>query len=123
MSEKILCLLAYILSVPGALIARFAGKNNNLILHHARRSLELFFFMVFLFILWVLIMFVMMIIPYAFIIGAALFGVVICAGIFCIILSVRGIVYAFKGKTINFPLVSSLAKKIEPVFKLLQMPV
>ena len=122
MGGKFLCFIAYIFGLPGALIARFAGKNNSLCLHHARRSLELFFFMLFLFISWMIIMFVIMLIPYAFPIGIALFGVVVSAGIFCLVLSIKGMVNAFLGKTIQFPLITSLAKKIEPIFTLFQMP-
>jgi uncharacterized membrane protein len=116
--EKVFCLVAYLFSLPGIILVRFAGKESRLCLHHARRSFELFLFMAGLFISWCILAYILMFIPYAgFPLGMALFGVIICAGIFCLILSVMGIVKAFKGEAVIFPFISFLAVKIDPFFK------
>ena len=121
--EKILCLIAYVFGIPGVLFVRFKGKKSSLCLHHVRRSLELIFFMVFLFISWFIITYILMYIPYGgFPIAMALFGVVITAGIFSLVLAVMGIAKGFRGKAVVFPFVTSVMSKIEPVFRFLGLP-
>jgi len=118
--EKILCVVAYIFNLPGALFVRLAGKKSGLCLHHARRSLELFFFLVFLVVCWYIITYILMLIPYGgFPIAVAIFGIVIAATVFSLVLSIIGIVKAVRGENVVFPLVSSLMSRIEPVFKLI----
>ena len=121
--EKILCFIAYLFGILGALVVRFAGKKSRFCLHHVRRSLELNFFMVFLFVLWFIITYFLMYIPYGgFPIAMALFGVVITAGIFSLVLVIIGIANGVRGKAVVFPFVTSLMTKIEPVFRYLGLP-
>ena len=124
MGEKILCLVAYFFSLPGALITRFAGKKSGFCLHHARRSLELFFFMAFLFVSWFIVTYVLMFIPYGgFPLAIALFGIVIAAAVFSTVLCIMGTIKALRGKTVIFPFVSSLMTRIEPVFRFIGLSV
>jgi uncharacterized membrane protein len=117
MSEKILCLIAYVFSLPGALVVRFLGRNSKFCLHHARRSLELFGFSVFLFIAWYIGGRVLMLIPYAgFPIAIALFAIVMAALLFSAVLCVMAIIKALRGKRTVFPLISAWMERIEPVF-------
>ena len=118
MGEKILCLVAYFLSLPGAFIIRFAGRKSSFCLHHARRSLELFLFMAFLFISWSAISYILMLLPYGgFPLAIALFCIVVAAGVFSLVLCIMGIIKVLGGKTIVFPFVTSLMTRIEPLFK------
>jgi uncharacterized membrane protein len=120
MSEKILCLIAYVFSLPGVLITRLAGKKSSLCLHHARRSLELFMFMAFLMISWYIVTYILLVIPYAgFPLAMALFGIVVAAWVFCLVLCIMGIVKALREQTLVFPFVSSFMNKFNPFFKLL----
>jgi uncharacterized membrane protein len=120
MGEKVLCLIAYLFSLPGALIVRMAGKNSKPCLHHARRSLELFLFIFFLFAAWAVIALLLTFIPYlGFPIAMAIFGIVVAASIFSLVLCIMGIVSVFREKTIIFPLITSLMRKIEPFFRFL----
>ena len=115
--EKILCVLAYFFSLPGALIVRLAGKKSVFCLHHARRSLELFLFMAFLFVSWFIITYILMFIPYGgFPIAVALFGIIVAAEVFSLVLCIIGIIKALQGKNVVFPFVSSLMTRVEPVF-------
>jgi len=123
MSEKILCLIAYIFSLPGAILVRFAGKKNSFCLHHARRSAELFLFLLFLFVDWYIITYILLIIPYAgFPLAMSLFGIIVAAWLFSLVLCIMGIVKALQGKTVIFPFVTSFMNKIEPVFKFIGLP-
>lgn len=116
--EKIMCVAAYIFGLPGALFVRLAGKKSGFCLHHARRSLELFLFMVFLIIAWYVITYILILFPYiGFPVAMAVFGIVVAAFIFCLILSIMGMVKALRRETVVFPLVSSVAGRIEPFFK------
>jgi len=118
--DKILCLIAYLLSLPGIIIARIAGAKNPLCLYHVRRALELFLFDLFLVILWYVITYLFMLIPYAgFPIAMSLFGVVIAGFAFTLILRIRGIIKAFRGRQYILPLVSGLMGKFEKGFRLL----
>ena len=118
MGEKVLCLIAYVFSLPGAVLVRFAGKKSSHCLHHARRSLELSFFMIFLLIAWYIITYILLLIPYAgFPLAMALFGIVVAAEVFSFVLSIIGIVKALKGKTCSFPFITPIMFRFEPFFK------
>ncbi|AEF80602.1 hypothetical protein [Leadbettera azotonutricia] len=120
MREKILCLVAYLFSIPGIVIARIWGSKSKLCLHHARHSLELFFFIAFLFVAWYIVSYALMFIPYGgFPIAVALFGIVIAGILFSLALCVIGIVGAFTRKPVVFPFVSSFVGPLEPLFKLI----
>jgi uncharacterized membrane protein len=123
MSEKILCLAAYIFSLPGVILARFAGKKRSFCLHHARRSAELFLFMLFLFALWFAVTYILLLIPYlGFPVAMALFGIVVTAFIFCVVLCVMGIAKALRGETVVFPFVTSFMSKIDPFLRIVGLP-
>ena len=118
--EKILCLAAYIFSLPAVILVMIIGKKSALCLHHARRSLELFLFLCFLFISWYLGAHILFLIPYAgFPIAMAIFGIVVAAFVFCLVLCIMGIIKALQGKTIIFPFVTSIMVRIDPLFKFL----
>lgn len=118
-----LCLAAYLLSIPGIVIACLGGRRNKLCLHHARRSLELFCFIAFLLVLWYILTYVLMLIPYGgFPIAMALFGIVIAGLLFSLVLCIRGIAGALKGKPVVFPIVSSVVGRLEPLFKVIGLP-
>jgi len=118
-TEKILCIIAYVFSLPGAIVVRIAGRKNRFCLHHARRSVELFLFMLFLVILWYIVTYVLMLIPYGgFPLAMALFGLVTAAAVFVIVLSIMGIISVLRGKTIVLPFITSLFYKIEKLFTL-----
>ncbi|MCL2472804.1 MAG: hypothetical protein FWF26_03910 [Treponema sp.] len=121
--EKILCLVAYVFSLPGVIIVRIAGRKNRFCLQHARRSLELFLFMLFLMILWYIVTYILMLIPYGgFPVAMALFGLVTAAAVFVIILCLAGIINVLRGKTIVFPFITSFFYKIEGLFKFVGLP-
>jgi uncharacterized membrane protein len=124
MGYKILCLLSYLLSVPGIIIARIGGSKNKFCRHHARRSLELFFFLLFLFACWFILMYILSFaIPFAgFSLSIALFGLVIAGVVFSLALCVMGIAKVLKGEEVSFPLVSSMMGHIEKVFTVLGLP-
>ncbi|GHU67031.1 hypothetical protein FACS189447_08800 [Spirochaetia bacterium] len=121
MDAKILCLVSYLLSVPGIVIARIGGSKNKLCRHHARRSLELFFFLLLLFAGWFILMYILsLLIPFAgFPLSIAFFGIVIAGVIFSFALCIMGIVKALKEEEVIFPLVTSMMGHIEKVFTVL----
>jgi len=121
--EKILCIIAYVFSLPGVIVVRIAGRKRHFCLHHARRSAELFLFMAFLIVLWYIVTYVLMLIPYGgFPLAMALFGLVTAAAVFVIVLSIMGIISVLRGKTIVLPFITSFFYKIEIVFKLAGLP-
>jgi uncharacterized membrane protein len=121
MAEKILALIAYLFGLPGAIIAAILGRKSRFCLHHVRRSLELFFFLACIFCAWFIVLYILTPIPYAgFPIAISLFGIVIAGGIFCCVLSIRGLINALKGNRVIFPLVSAFSERIGPLKKLLE---
>jgi uncharacterized membrane protein len=120
MSERILSVIAYLFSLPGALAAALLGRKNPFCLHHARRSLELFLFLILLTGVWFVILYLLILIPYAgFSLAVSLFGIVAAGGVFCFGLSIMGLVKAVKGDRVLFPLVTSMLERIGPLRKLL----
>jgi uncharacterized membrane protein len=123
MGEKILCLIAYVLSLPGALFVRLAGSKNKFCLHHARRSLELSFFMLSLLLAWYVIKAILLLIPYVgFPLSMMLFGIIVAAGVFSLVLCIIGIAKAFRKKTVVFPFITSIMSGIEPLFNFIGLP-
>jgi uncharacterized membrane protein len=121
MSEKILAVIAYLFGLPGAIIAAVLGRKSRFCLHHARRSLELFLFLACIFCVWFVVLYLLILIPYAgFPIAISFFGIVVAGVVFCVVLSILGLVKVLKGDRVLFPLVSSLPERIGPFRKLLE---
>jgi uncharacterized membrane protein len=118
MNEKVLAVIAYILSPVGAIIALLFGRGKAFCRHHARRSLELFGFVAVLFVAWLVTAHILTLIPYVgFPIGILLFGLVLAAFLFALVLAVIGIIKAIKGEEVIFPMVSARMIALEPLWK------
>jgi uncharacterized membrane protein len=118
MNEKVLAVIAYILSPVGAIIALLFGRGRALCRHHARRSLELFVFVTVLFVAWLVVAHLLTLIPYVgFPVGIMLFGLVLAALLFALVLALIGIVKAIKGEEVIFPMVSARMAALEPLWK------
>jgi uncharacterized membrane protein len=120
MSERIPAVIAYLFGLPGLLAAAALGRKSRFCLHHIRRSLELQIFLLALFCAWFVVLYLLILIPYAgFPLAVSLFGIVTAGAVFCLALSVRGLINALKGERVFFPLVSGIPERIGALGKLL----
>ena len=110
-SDRLAAFLAYI-PVVGWIYVLLAKRQNSLSMFHVRQSIGLFIFLAATFAAWAVITWVLGWIPFGFMVGVALFTMVITAFIFGIIVWVTGIVHALNGRMVLLPLIGKMANSI-----------
>ena len=110
-SDRLSAFLAYI-PVVGWIYVLLAKRQNSLSMFHVRHSIGLFIFLAATFAAWAVITWVLGWIPFGFMVGVALFTMVITAFIFGIIVWVTGIVHALNGRMVLLPLIGKMANSI-----------
>jgi len=110
-SDRLSAFLAYI-PVVGWIYVLLAKRQNSLSMFHVRQSIGLFIFLAATFAAWAVITWVLGWIPFGFMVGVALFTMVITAFIFGIIVWVTGIVHALNGRMVLLPLIGKMANSI-----------
>jgi len=110
-SDRLSAFLAYI-PVIGWIYVLLVKRQNSLSMFHVRQSIGLFVFLGAAFAAWVAVTWVLGWIPFGFMVGVALFTMVIVALIFGIVAWVTGIVYALQGRMNLLPLIGKMANSI-----------
>jgi uncharacterized membrane protein len=110
-SDRLSALLAYI-PVIGWLYVILVKRQNSLSMFHLRQSIGLFIFLGAAFAAWVAISWVVSWIPFGFMVGMALFTLVITVFIFGIFAWISGILHALKGRMDLLPLIGKMANSI-----------
>jgi len=110
-SDRFSAFLSYI-PVIGWIYVLLAKRQNSLSMFHVRQSIGLFVFLGATFAAWAAITWLLGWIPFGFMVGLALFTLVITAFIFGIVAWVTGIVYAWQGRMILLPLIGKMANNI-----------
>jgi uncharacterized membrane protein len=110
-SDRLSAFLAYI-PVVGWIYVLLAKRQNSLSMFHVRQSIGVFIFLAVTFAAWVVVTWVLGWIPFGFMVGVALFTMVIIAFIFGIIAWLTGIVHALNGRMVILPLFGKMANSI-----------
>ena len=110
-SDRLSAFLAYI-PVVGWIYVLLAKRQNSLSMFHVRQSIGLFIFLAATFAAWAVITWVLGWIPFGFMVGVALFNMVIIAFIFGIIAWLTGIVHALNGRMVLLPLIGKMANSM-----------
>jgi uncharacterized membrane protein len=98
--------------VIGWLYVLLVKRQNSLSMFHVRQSIGLFIFLVATFAAWVAFTWIVSWIPFGFMVGIAIFTLVIIVFIFGIIAWVTGIVHALQGRMDLLPLIGKTANSI-----------
>jgi uncharacterized membrane protein len=110
-SDRFSAFFAYI-PVIGWIYVLLAKRQNSLPMFHVRQSIGLFVFLGAIFAAWAAITWLLGWIPFGFMVGLALFTLVITAFVFGIVAWVTGIVHAVQGRMILLPLIGKMANSI-----------
>jgi uncharacterized membrane protein len=113
-STRILAALSY-LPIIGWLIAWVAGRRTAFVVFHLRQAIGLVSFLIAMFAGWAAITWLLSWIPYGFLIGNALFALVIAAYLYAVIALVIGVVSALTGKATLLPLFGTFANRLLPL--------
>ena len=112
-NAKYFALGAYLFSFVGALYVLFARRNDKLAVYHARQSLGLALFALAAFIVWVVLAWLLTWIPYVgFILGMALFSLVIAAYLVLFGSCLAGMKSALHEKMQPVPIFGNVASRL-----------
>ena len=110
-SDRFSAFLAYI-PVIGWIYVLLVKRQDPLPMFHVRQSIGLFIFLAASFAAWVVLTWVLGWIPFGFMIGIALFTMIITAFFFGIVTWVVGIVHALQGRMVLLPIFGKMANSI-----------
>ena len=110
-SERFSAFIAY-LPVIGWIYVLLLKRQDPLPMFHVRQSIGLFMFLAASFAACVVVTWALGLIPFGFMIGIALFTMVITAFIFGIVAWVTGIIHALQGRMVLLPLFGKMANSI-----------
>jgi uncharacterized membrane protein len=111
-SQRILACLAYLLCVPGWLIALAAGRQSRFVVYHVKQSVALALFLVAVLIGWGVLVWLTAWVSVLFIVGIAAFSLVIAAAIFGVIAWVLGMRNALRGQMAALPIVGQWSRRL-----------
>jgi uncharacterized membrane protein len=113
MEEKHIAFLAYLLSIVGAFYVLFARRKEEFAVYHARQSLGIGGIAIGLLVGWFIVLWVLTWIPWiGFILGIAIFALVIAAYIMLTISCIRGMMNALQLKKQPVPVVGEYASQV-----------
>ena len=110
-SKRFSAFIAY-LPVIGWIYVLLLKRQDPLSMFHVRQSIGLFVFLAASFAAWVIVTWALGLMPFGFMIGIALFTMVITAFIFGIVAWVTGIIHALQGRMVILPLFGKMANSI-----------
>jgi len=112
-NAKYFALLAYLLSLVGALYVLLARRNDKFAVYHAKQSLGIAMLALVVLITWIVIAWILAWIPYfGFIFAMASFALVIAAYLVLAIAYILGMKYALDEKMQPVPIVGALADRM-----------
>jgi uncharacterized membrane protein len=111
-SQRILACLAYLLCVPGWLIALAFGRRSRFVVYHVKQSVALVLSLVAVLIGWGVLAWLTAWGSALFIVGVAAFSLVIAAAIFGVIAWLLGMVNALRGQMAPLPIVGGWARRL-----------
>jgi uncharacterized membrane protein len=90
--------------VVGWLYVLLTQQNNKFAIFHVRQAIGLVLYLALIFVIWAVFTWIISWIPYGFLIGNALFALVLAAFLFGLIALISGIVNASRGKPSVMPI-------------------
>ncbi len=113
-SSRILAALSY-LPVIGWLIAGVAGRRTAFVVFHLRQAIGLIAFLIAIFLAWVVVTWLLSWIPYGFLVGNALFPLVVASYLYGAVALIIGVVSALAGRATLLPIFGAFANRLLPL--------
>ena len=113
-SSRILAALSY-LPVIGWLIAGVAGRCTAFVVFHLRQAIGLIAFLIAIFLAWVVVTWLLSWIPYGFLVGNALFPLVVASYLYGAVALIIGVVSALAGRATLLPIFGAFANRLLPL--------
>jgi uncharacterized membrane protein len=110
-SDRFSAFIAY-LPVIGWIYVLLQKRRDPLPMFHVRQSIGLFIFLAAFFAGWFAVIWLLSLIPFGFMLGIALFTIVIATFLFGIVAWVTGIFHALQGRRVLLPLFGKLANRL-----------
>jgi uncharacterized membrane protein len=110
-TSRLPAVVAYVPAIGWAYVL-LAEQHNPLAMFHVKQSIGLVIFLVAMLIGWAVITWVLAWIPYGFLVGNALFTVVIAAYVYGIIAWFIGIISALRGRAVLLPVFGAYANRL-----------
>lgn len=95
--------IAYLVPVIGWLYVFIFQRKNPLAMYHLRQSIGLFLFLIMAIVGWAFVAWILAWIPYMGAVGAALFGLVIAAYMFGVVVWLLGMINALRERISPLP--------------------
>lgn len=109
--------IAYLFSIPGALIVYIIRRNDPFCVHHARQALAIGLAAVAAPLAWILISWILLWIPtFGVVIGLSLYALLIAIFVTLFVITVIGIIYALLGLQKPVPLIGEWAARKIPLY-------
>ena len=104
-TSRVMAFVAYLLSLPGALIVLFTQRDDRFATHHARQSLAIWLAAIGVPLLWAVVAWVLAWIPViGAVMGVALFALVLAVYTMLIVSWIAGMVFSLQGVLWTMPL-------------------
>ncbi len=110
-ATRIPAVLAYI-PILGWLYVLFLARKNSLAVFHLKQSIGLILFLIAATAAWALVTWILAWIPYMFLVGIALFGIVIAAYLYGLVAWVLGLINALNERLAPLPLFGEWASRL-----------
>ncbi len=113
-SSRILAALSY-LPIIGWLIAGVAGRRTAFVVFHLRQAIGLIAFLIAISLTWVVVTWLLGWIPYGFLVGNALFPLVVASYLYGAVALIIGVVSALAGRATLLPIFGAFANRLLPL--------
>ena len=110
--SRIPAVLAYLVPVIGWLYVLFFQRKNPLAVYHLKQSIGLALFVVATTAGWVVVGWAVAWIPYMFVLSIALFGIVIAAYLYAVLVWILGLSNALSARLAPLPLFGQWASRL-----------
>lgn len=111
-SQRFSAFVAYLLPVVGWLYVGLFQRKSRLAVFHTRQAICLVLFLIASFLGWAIVAYVLALIPYAVVLSAALFTLVIVVVIVAVVIWIIGMVNALRGRIAYLPLIGRWALRL-----------
>jgi uncharacterized membrane protein len=111
-TKRLTAFSAYLLPIISWLYILKFQRKNDFAVFHLRQAIGLVVYLIGIFVCWAVLTWVLSWIPYGFLLGVAMFAIVLTALIIGLLAWLIGLVNALYGRAANLPLFGQLASRL-----------
>lgn len=111
-SKRINALVAYLLPVVGWVYLLIFRRKDDFVMFHLKQAIGNFILVIVVSLAWVVVAWGITWIPYGFLLGMALFSLVIVALAVAVVSWLMGMIYALRGRVAFLPIMGRMAQRL-----------